>query len=135
MDFTDKNPRKFRLGVIGDIDVWNPERKNSAEEFERRVATVDRPPFEGGKWTHILITYVGINTDRSISKLFIDGQFQGEIKGINDPFTWEEENAKIMLGLGYIGKIDDITVFDKALNNDEIEIIYNLKGGVKELYR
>ena len=26
VDFTDKNPRKFRLGVFGNLEEWNPEK-------------------------------------------------------------------------------------------------------------
>ena len=39
------------------------------------------------------------------------------------------------LGTGnYIGLMDDISLFNKALSADEIRILYNLKNGVAELY-
>lgn len=136
VDFTDVDPRKFRLGAIGDLDAWNPEKiKNNQEAFEKRVVTVDEPPFATGKWTHIVITYSEINTNNAVSKLYIDGQFQGAIQGINDPFTWEEGNAKIMLGLGYIGMIDDLCVFDKPLDDNDVNLIFNLKGGIHTLLK
>ena len=135
VDFTDVNPRKFRLGVFGDLEVWNPENKNNEEEWERRVLTVAQPPFESSQWTHIVITYSEINTDRSVCKLFLNGQLQGAIKEINDPFTWEQQNAKIMLGLGYVGMMDELAVFDKSLNDQEVKSVYELKNGIKSLYQ
>lgn len=133
VDFTDDSPRKFRLGVLGDLDVWNSENKNDTIEFEKRLVTVTQPHFKSGKWTHIVMTYSEINTNKSVSKLFLDGQLQGVVKDINDPFTWIEENAKIMLGLGYVGLMDELAVFDKPLDAKEVKSIYELKRGIKAL--
>ena len=131
VDFTDDKPRKFRLGVLGDLDVWNPDNKNDTTEFEKRLVTVTQPPFNSGKWTHIVLTYSEINTNNAISKLYLDGQLQGVVKGVNDPYTWTEENAKIMLGLGYIGMMDELAVFDKPLDVHEVKAIFELKSGIK----
>ena len=135
VDFTDKNPRDFRLGVIGDLKVWNSENTNNEAAWEKRLATVKQPPFKGGKWTHIVITYSEINTNNAVSKLYLDGELSGNIKGVNDPFTWEEDKAKIMLGLGYIGMIDELTVFNKPLDIKEVKYVYELKSGIKTLFR
>lgn len=136
VDFTkDDKPRKFRLGVMGDLDVWNPENKNNETETEKRLVTVNQPPFASGKWTHIVITYSEINTNKSACKLYLDGEIKGVVKGINDPFTWVEENAKIMLGLSYVGYMDELTVFDKPLDASEVKFVFELKKGVKNLFK
>lgn len=135
VDFTkDDTPRKFRLGVMGDLEVWNPENKNDEVETEKRLVTVAQPPFKSGKWTHIVITYSEINTNTSACKLYLDGQFQGVVEGVNDPFTWEEEKAKIMLGLSYVGMMDELCVFDKPLDDKEVNAIYEMKNGIKSLF-
>ncbi|MDB4292426.1 LamG domain-containing protein [Maribacter sp.] len=134
VDFTKDSPREFRLGVMGDLAVWNPENENNDAEVEKRTVDVQEPPFKSGKWTHIVITYSGINTNESICKLYLDGEFKGVVKDVNDPFTWEEENAKIMLGLGYVGLMDDLSVFDKTLDVSEVKYVYELKNGVKVLF-
>ena len=135
VDFTkDDKPRKFRLGVMGDLEVWNPENKNDEVETEKRLVTVTQPPFKSGKWTHIVITYSEINTNTSACKLYLDGQFQGVVEGVNDPFTWEEEKAKIMLGLSYVGMMDELCVFDKPLDDKEVKAIYEMKNGIKSLF-
>ena len=135
VDFTDDNPRKFRLGVLGDLAVWNPEKKDDKVAFEKRLVTVTKPSFKSEKWTHIVITYAEINTTKSVCKLYLDGQLQGVVKDVNDPFTWIEENAKIMLGLGYVGLMDELTVFDKPLDTNEVKAVYELKNGIKALFK
>lgn len=135
VDFTKGPQREFRLGVLGDLTVWNPENKNDPNAIEKRTVTLKQPPFASDKWTHIVITYSEINTDRAVSKLYVDGTYQGEVNGVNDPFTWEEEKAKIMLGLGYIGKMDELAVFDKALDAQEVQTIYGLKAGLKSILK
>lgn len=135
VDFTDHNPRQFRLGALGDLNVWNPENKNDDTKWNKRTVTVKQPPFENEKWTHIAITFSEVNTTKSVFKLYLNGKFIGEIKDINDPFTWEEENAKIMLGLGYIGLMDELTVFDKSLDKNEVKTIFELKNGIKTLFK
>jgi len=135
VDFTDHDPRQFRFGALGDLNVWNPENKNDDTKWNKRTVTVKQPPFENEKWTHIAITFSEVNTTKSVFKLYLNGKFIGEIKDINDPFTWEEENAKIMLGLGYIGLMDELTVFDKSLDNNEVKTIFELKNGIKTLFK
>lgn len=136
VDFTkDEIPRNFRLGVMGDLEVWNPENKYNETETEKRLVIVTHPPFKTGKWTHIVITYSEVNTNKSECKLYLDGNLQGVVKDVNDPFTWEEKNAKIMLGLSYVGLMDEITVFDKPLDANEVKTIYELKNGIKVLFK
>lgn len=131
VDFTKDLPRDFRLGVMGDLEVWNPEEKNDDAEVEKRTVTVKQPPFKTGKWTHIVITYSEVNTNTSECKLYLDGEFKGVVKDVNDPFTWEEEKAKIMLGLSYVGLMDELSVFDKPLDDNEVKTVYELKTGIR----
>lgn len=49
VDFTKDSPREFRLGVMGDLEVWNPENKNDDSEVEKRTVSVKQPPFNNGK--------------------------------------------------------------------------------------
>ncbi|WP_074410410.1 MULTISPECIES: LamG-like jellyroll fold domain-containing protein [Aquimarina] len=135
VDFTDHDPRKFRFGALGDLDVWNPGNKDDNAKWEKRTVTVKQPPFDKGKWTHIAITFSKVNTTKSIFKLYLNGTFKGAIKDVNDPFTWEAEKGKIMLGLGYIGFMDELTIFDKPLDLKEVKSVFELKNGIKTLFK
>ena len=135
VDFTkDDKPREFRLGVMGDLDIRKRENKINDTELKKRIVRVIKPPFKSEKWTHVVITYSEVNTNKSICKLYIDGQLKGAVEDINDPFTWNEENAKIMLGLSYVGLMDELTAFDKTLEANEVKFIYELKSGIKSLF-
>ncbi|MEM8709450.1 MAG: LamG-like jellyroll fold domain-containing protein [Planctomycetota bacterium] len=120
VDFTKVTPRKFRLGVIGDLAAWNPDgvEGNDNPEFVRRLIPMDTPPFQRGTWTHVAINFSRLNAEGS-AELFVDGESIGSLP-ILDPFTWEEENARIMLGLSYIGLMDELAIFGRPLTEEEV---------------
>ena len=48
---------------------------------------------------------------------------------LNQPltFTWDPKNVAIMLGIEYIGDIDELMIFDRALAPEEIgTLLFNL---------
>lgn len=133
VDFTKENPRDFRLGVLGDIEVWNPKRLGPDEnpDYLRRLVTVKEPPFNSDKWTHIVINFSRLNSENGTAELFVNGISKGKTPQISDPFTWDENRANILLGLNYIGLFDELSVFNRPLNNAEIALIYSAKNGLK----
>lgn len=130
VDFTKDNPRDFRLGVIGDLAKWNPENigPDDNPEFEKRLVRMKTPPFKRGEWTHIVINFSNLGADSSEYQLFVNGKLQGTKNDIGDSFTWEEEKAKIFLGLNYVGLMDELSVFSKPLSSDAINTIYGVKS-------
>ena len=131
VDFTKDNPRDFRLGIIGDLKSWNPDNTPPDDNpaFEQRLITVPHPPFARTKWTHVLINFSGLNSDRGKSEFYIDGTLRGSLD-VQDPFTWDEGKARILLGLNYIGLLDEIAIFDRPLNEGEVDALYRAKGGI-----
>ena len=128
----------FRLGVYPDFEVWNPTKRKFEEipAAERPLVTVDDPPFAGGKWTHVAFAFERFNTgapDGTV-RLFLDGVPRGSMTR-RQTFTWDPEAAVIGLGLGYIGALDELSVFDRALNEEEIRLVHALAGGVGSLQR
>ena len=132
VDFTRENPRDFRLGVIGDMTEWSKDTIDSPVEvvLEKRRVTVKNPPFTKTNWTHIAITYQSLGGNQSMSTLFINGEKIGTISGVNDPFTWELDNANIYLGLGFIGSMDEVAIFNRPLSDEEIISVYQLADGI-----
>ena len=128
----------FRLGVYADFDVWNPTKRKFEEipAAERPLITVDAPPFSGEKWTHVAFTFRNFNTggaDGNV-RLFLDGVPAGAMTR-KQTFTWDPDAAVIGLGLGYIGALDELSVFDRALEEPEIRALHGLAGGVGSLIR
>jgi len=128
VDFTKENPRDFRLGVIGDRDSWNPNPEGSDNEnpnFISQLIPVINPPFGTGKWTHIVINFSELNTKNGKTELFLNGKSVGYKTSISDPFTWELEKSNILLGLSYIGFMDELSIYNRTLTTNEINLIYN----------
>ena len=136
VDFTKDNPRDFRLGVIGDQQVWNPESLQDDDSlFLPQLAPVKNPPFAKGTWTHILINFSGLNTDNGTASLYMNGELKGTRANITDPFTWELEKSNIFLGLSYIGLFDELSIYNRNLTDEEISTIYKLENGVQTILK
>ena len=135
VDFTDHNPRQFRYGAMGDLAVWDPNSDSDESDWNKRTVTVNPSPFQSETWTHVAMVFSKVNTEKASQFiLYINGKPQGTIKDINDPFTWEAKNGKIMLGLGYIGFMDELAIFDKPLDVEEVKTVFELKGRLKMLF-
>jgi len=129
VDFDKDLPRDFRLGVFSDLKFWNPE--NTPWEkwpVERRpMVTVKKPHFTRESWTHVAFTISDANASdqyKTAANLFIDGKIQGRIV---DPmkFTWDNSKTAIMIGIEYIGDFDELMIFDRALNEADVQTITN----------
>ena len=62
------------------------------------------------------------------------GKLQGTQYVIQEPFTWDLNRSKIFIGLNYVGLMDDVAIFDKALCGEEIGVLFELEGGASEVY-
>ena len=135
VDFTkDDTPPHFRMGVFADAKVWNPEdrKPNEIPESEQPIVRVKQPPFGSDKWTHVVMTFSGFNTDGTggTARLYINGDLQGTVKDRRQVFTWDLSKATIRVGLGYVGLLDELAVFKRALSADEVRTLYELPGGL-----
>ncbi len=135
VDFTKKLPRQFRLGVIGDRDVWNPNPEgpdNENPKFLEQLITAKNAPFGNDKWTHVVIVFSNLNTENGKTEFYVNGNNMGS-STITESFTWDYEKSNILLGLSYIGFMDDLSIYNKALNSEEIQTLYGLENGVKTI--
>ena len=129
----------FRLGAYADLNVWNPGKRrfDDIPPDERPLITVEKPPFSRGKWTHVLFTFERFNTGRAdgVVRLYLDGASQGTLSARQQTFTWAPQDVAIALGLNYIGLLDELSIFNRALNEAEIRTLYQLEKGVSSLHR
>ena len=138
---TGKRPESipFRLGVYADLKVWNPQNRNFADipSHEKPLVSVNDHPFRAGRWTHVVFTFEKFNTGRAdgVARLYLDGLPQGSLSPRQQTFTWDPAKVAIALGLGYIGMLDELSLFDRALTADEIRTLHGIPGGVSSLIR
>ena len=50
-------------------------------------------------------------------------------------FTWDVQNTAIALGLSYIGLLDELAIFNRALTEQEVRAVFALEKGIGPLPR
>lgn len=124
IDFDIDSPRTFRLGVFSEYKFWNPKDVKWEEwpVADRPMIHVPRPPLQRDRWTHVAWTFQGINAaDGKPAKcqFYLDGKLQGTLDRPMK-FQWDLERTAIMLGLDYVGDLDELMIFDRALTEAEV---------------
>jgi hypothetical protein len=138
VDFTKNDtPSDFRLGLFGNRQGWDVKnRRAESQEFFWRLLKIEEPPFAKGQWTHVVVTWDGLNNTQSgRARLYFNAAYQGATGIIREPFTWDVGQAWIRLGTGhFVGLFDDIAFFNRPLTAEEIGVLYGLERGVAELH-
>lgn len=134
----DETPRYFRYAIRPLTSIWNPNNIAWADiPFDGRpMVQVEQPQFSRESWTHVVFTLENINNKaaRPSGRLYINGKLMGAIEDWDLTLDWDAAAVLMVLGASYVGHMDDLAVFDRALGSDEVTQLYSLKGGVKELY-
>lgn len=130
IEFTKENPRHFRFVQMAITKIWNPTDAKYEEIplGQRPLVQVEKPPFNAEDWTHVVFTFEHANTGQKdgVGKLYLNGEYQGAIAGFNSKVGWTPGKVAINLGLNYIGGIDEIAVFDRALSAAEAKWIHEM---------
>ena len=138
IDFTKNDtPSDLRLGVFGDRGEWDVTGQVAqSREFYWRLAKVAEPPFAKDRWTHVAVTWDGLNdTQGGRARLYFNAEYQGATGVIRERFSWDVAGAGVRLGMGhFVGLIDDIALFNRSLAREEIRALYELERGVAELH-
>lgn len=124
VDFDKDLPRDFRLGVFSNLRFWNPENVpwEKWPVDKRPMVTVKKPGFSRESWKHVAFTFQGVNTlddQLATATLYLDSQSMGTL---HQPmkFSWDLKKTAIMLGIEYIGDLDELMIFDRVLSAAEI---------------
>lgn len=124
IDFDIDSPRTFRLGVFSEYKFWNPTdvKWEDWPVADRPMIHVPRPPLQRDRWTHVAWTFRGINAadgKNATCQFYLDGKLQGTLERPLK-FQWDLERTAIMLGLDYVGDLDELMIFDRALTAAEV---------------
>ena len=81
------------------------------------MVTVKNPPFSRSDWTHVVFTFDNVNSSSespSVASLYVNGKLQGAVR---QPlvYKWDLSKVAIMLGIEYIGDLDDLMIFRRAI--------------------
>lgn len=133
----DETPRYFRYAIRPLFPIWNPDNVQWADiPFHKRpMVQVARAPFSRDRWTHVVFTLENINdkSKKPSGRLYIDGKSQGTIENWDLTFGWDPASVALVLGASYVGKMDDLAVFNRSLTDTEVKALHGLPGGVADL--
>lgn len=133
----DETPRYFRYAIRPLFPIWNPTNVAWADiPFEKRpMVQVAKAPFSREKWTHVAFTVDKLNNKaaKPSGALYLNGKRQGAIENWDLTFAWDPTQVALVLGAAYVGQIDDLAVFDRALSDAEVQRLFGLANGVREL--
>ncbi|MEZ4701739.1 MAG: LamG-like jellyroll fold domain-containing protein [Rhodothermales bacterium] len=122
----DDVPRHFRFAAFADKAVWNPEQIpwDDIAPAMRPMIDVADPPFSGDAWTHIALVFEQLNTGGGQITGYLNGRPVGSLEGRDLRLTWDLDRAVMLLGRHYTGLIDEVAVFDRALEAGDIQTLY-----------
>ena len=69
----------------------------------------------------------------AVTALYIDGKLMGQVKGKAISMGWDIEKAAIYTALSYIGLIDEMALFDRALTAAEVGALQKKPGMLSAL--
>ena len=64
----------------------------------------------------------------------LDAELKGKIENWNLTFGWNPDAVALVLGASYVGHMDDLAVFNRALTEAEVKVLNGLKSGARELH-
>jgi hypothetical protein len=133
----DESPRHFRFAIRPRLELWNPDNVDWAKltDAQRPAVNLPRAPFSRERWTHAVFTMENINakTGKPAGRLYLDGVLQGSIENWNLALGWNPDAVQLVLGASYVGHMDDLAVFDRALSGAEVKQLFQLRNGVSGL--
>lgn len=135
----DHTPRHFRFAVRPIYHLWNPDAVGWEQipDERRPMVKMEQAPFRRDRWTHVTFVLDHINEHAAPprARLHVDGKPVGVIQGHDLTFGWDPAAIRLVLGAAYVGSMDDLAVWNRALSTEEIARLQALPGGVTPLLR
>lgn len=135
----DESPRHFRFAIRPRIELWNPNNLDWAKltPAQRPAVNLERAPFSREAWTHAVFALENLNdkAKKPVGRLWLNGQLQGTIENWDLTLGWNPSAVQLVLGAAYVGHMDDLAVFNRALTDAEVKQLFSLKSGIRELHR
>lgn len=123
-----KTPRDLRLGLFPAV----PAGKKAPDEPEAEKIWVraKASPFRSNTWHHIVLTWDNFDSGKADAwaECYFDGKLLSRASDRQATMNWNPEKARIMLGLGLIGMLDDVATFNRPLTKEEVQRLHEEPG-------
>jgi lysophospholipase L1-like esterase len=127
-DFNDARPRDLRHGAFPAV----PEGQKTVGEDDPKAPMVRVPKIDwkAGDWHHVVLSWKNFDTGKedAVSTLYIDGKRIGEVKGRAIAMDWDVEKAGVYFAVNYIGLLDELGLFGRALTAEEVRFLQARPG-------
>jgi Concanavalin A-like lectin/glucanases superfamily len=134
----DESPRHFRYAIRPLEQIWNPNKLDWAKmtDAQRPAVNLERAPFSREAWTHAVFTLENVNdkAKKPVGRLYLNAKLMGTIENWDLTLGWNPDAVALVLGASYVGHLDDLAVFNRALTEAEVKVLNGLKTGVRELH-
>jgi len=131
-DFNDAKPRDMRHGLFAAV----PEGAKGISEDDPQAPMVRVPKvgFKNGEWHHVVLSWQNLDTGKkdALSVLYIDGKRIGAIEGRALSMDWDMDKTGIYVAVNFVGLLDELALFDRALSMDEVALLYGRPGVLSE---
>jgi Concanavalin A-like lectin/glucanases superfamily len=137
-DYNDAKPnRNLRMGTFPASGEGRAPIQESREAFSPMV-WVDKPGFKVGDWHHVALVWRNFDTGKNDASaaLYIDGNPMGEVKK-DYPISmdWDLDKTGIYIAVSYIGLMDELALFNRALTLEEIGLLRRQPAALSSLKR
>ena len=133
----DEAPRFFRYAVRPLFEIWNPMELawDAIPPEQRPMVQIERAPFSREEWTHVVFTLENVNRDDAVqsARLYLNGRPHGTIENWDLTLGWDPAQVLLVLGAAYVGQMDERTGYNRALTDQEVEVLHALPNGATGL--
>ncbi len=91
------------------VMVWGQEIQTSLTAMSER------------EWLHVAVSFASNESAEATAKLYLNGLEQGAAGDL----SVEPVQSTIRLGVNYVGLIDELAIFDRALTEDEVRFLHH----------
>jgi hypothetical protein len=119
-DFNDAKPRDLRMGLFPAVAAG--EKPLAESDPMAPMVWVKGVGFKAGDWHHVVVSWDHLDTGKKDARadLFIDGKHRGTVADREIAMKWDVDRAGIYVAVNFIGLLDELALFDRALTAAEV---------------
>lgn len=133
LDFNDASPRDARMGVFPAVPTGGkPIAESDPAAPLVRIKAVS---WKVGEWHHLVINWRNFDTGRPDAEaaLYIDGKLVGRVADRAIAMDWDLDKAGIYVAVNYLGLLDELAIFSRALSETEIAELHRQPSALAAL--
>jgi hypothetical protein len=127
-DFNDAKPRDLRMGVFPAVPAGAVGIKE--DDPKAPMVRVPKVGFKVGAWHHVVVSWSNFDTLKkdALATLYIDGKKIGDVKDRAIAMDWIVEKAGIYVAVNYVGLLDELAIFNRAITANEVALLHKTPG-------